>query len=283
MVDRVYERNTSESAPAAPADPQVGYPTAGNPAQGVPATVPGPYWFHMITESLRRVVVEAGITPDHEDLDQLLSAIQGTGQFAEYSTGRTYSTGDIVRGSDGQFYEFYDRDGDGTVQGVDPTNSANRPHIWMEWDGVKPGATIEWRSETLPEGYVENDGAEVSRADYRRVYAVHGTTYGAGDGSTTFLLPDDRGEFKRGLDRGRGVDSGRSISSQQSDAIKAIRAAEGNSDSQGTYLLKQQGALDQRVYPISRDVRGAATSNVHGTGGSETRPRNNAVIYLTKI
>ena len=61
----------------APADPSVGYPTSGNPAQGVPATVPGDYWYHMITEALRNVILDAGLTPDHEDLGQLLAAIRG--------------------------------------------------------------------------------------------------------------------------------------------------------------------------------------------------------------
>ena len=75
MVDRVYQRNTSDSAPQPPTDPSTGYPTGGNPAQGVPATIPGPYWYHMITESLRRVVVEAGLTPDHEDLGLVVSAL----------------------------------------------------------------------------------------------------------------------------------------------------------------------------------------------------------------
>ena len=94
MVDRVYERNTSESAPAAPADPQVGYPTAGNPSQGVPATVPGPYWFHMITESLRKVITDAGLEPDHTDLGQLLEALQaqGLGGYADAPEAQALSS-----------------------------------------------------------------------------------------------------------------------------------------------------------------------------------------------
>ncbi|MDR5891123.1 phage tail protein, partial [Halomonas salina] len=141
-------------------------------------------------------------------------------QFANYDAERIYTTGEVVRGNDGVFYEFYDRDQVGTVQGVAPTNAGNRPHIWMMWDGTRPGATIEWRAETLPEGYVENDGAELSRADYRRVFAALGTLFGAGDGSTTFLLPDDRGEFKRGWDHGRGIDAGRQAGSQQLDSLQ---------------------------------------------------------------
>lgn len=75
MVDRVYERNASDSAPQPPSDPSTGYPTAGDSSQSVPATVPGPYWFHMITESLRRLVVEAGIAPDHTNHDQVVDAL----------------------------------------------------------------------------------------------------------------------------------------------------------------------------------------------------------------
>lgn len=76
MVDRVYQRNTSDSAPQPPTDPSIGYPTGGNPAEGVPATIPGPYWYHMITESLRRVVVAAGLEPDHLNLDRLKDSVR---------------------------------------------------------------------------------------------------------------------------------------------------------------------------------------------------------------
>jgi hypothetical protein len=75
MVDRVYQRNTSDSAPQPPTDPSIGYPTGGNPAQGVPATIPGPYWYHMITESLRKVITDAGLEPNHTDLNQLAEAL----------------------------------------------------------------------------------------------------------------------------------------------------------------------------------------------------------------
>ncbi|SDK32453.1 hypothetical protein [Billgrantia gudaonensis] len=96
MVDRVYERNASDSAPQPPADPSTGYPTAGNPAEGVPATQPGPYWYHMITESLRRVVVEAGMEPDHENLEQVLEAIN---QLAADRLGLTTHKLTVINGA----------------------------------------------------------------------------------------------------------------------------------------------------------------------------------------
>lgn len=199
-------------------------------------------------------------------------------QFANYDPDRVYTTGEVTRGSDGYFYEFYDRDQNGTVQGVAPTISANRPHIWMHWDGSRPGQTIEWRSETLPEGYIVNDGAEVSRVDYRRIFEVFGTEYGAGDGASTFLLPDDRGEFKRGLDQGRGVDVGRAINEWQ--IASGVRDTVG-AQNDGQAIVTTVDADLKTPSPWS-------TSKHNGTFGAtgaiaRVRPRNNAVIWLTKI
>lgn len=76
-MDRVYESGAAAGAPSAPAAPSNGYPTAGNPGSGIEATKPGAYWFHMIMEELRAVITAAGIVPNHEDLGQLLEALQG--------------------------------------------------------------------------------------------------------------------------------------------------------------------------------------------------------------
>lgn len=75
MEPRNYESGASESAPIAPAEPSTGYPTGGNPGTGAPATKPGPFWFYKIGESLRRIIVAAGLTPDDDDLDLLDQAI----------------------------------------------------------------------------------------------------------------------------------------------------------------------------------------------------------------
>ncbi|NQY71802.1 MAG: tail fiber protein [Halomonas sp.] len=238
-----------------------------------------------------------------------LSIVQGliddsrsTDQFSLYNDERTYYTGEIVRGADGRFYEFYDRDQVGAVQGVDPTDGASRPHIWMEWHGVRPGTVIEWRSGTLPEGYVENDGAAISRSDYRRIFDVYGTDHGEGDGTTTFNLPDDRGEFKRGWDHGRGVDPSRSIYSNQDHAVEyhlhalptgtgqtlggAWGVHDGNwqETNTGGSSINSSPAADAYAGTYDRPVAKPTNTNWKtGNWSNETRPRNNAVVYLTKI
>jgi phage-related tail fiber protein len=67
-----------------------------------------------------------------------------------------------------------------------------------------------------PTGWLKANGALVSRTAYATLFAAIGTTFGAGDGSTTFALPDLRGEFLRGLDDGRGVDPGRLLGTFES-------------------------------------------------------------------
>lgn len=82
----------------------------------------------------------------------------------------------------------------------------------------RPGEGALWFTTTPPDGALLCNGAAVSRTTYAALFAVIGTTWGAGDGATTFNLPDLRGYFPRGYDAGRGVDSGRVFASTQADA-----------------------------------------------------------------
>lgn len=89
--------------------------------------------------------------------------------------------------------------------------------------GAVPAGSIIYRaSATAPDGYLKANGAAVSRTTYSALFTAIGTTWGAGDGSTTFNLPDLRGEFPRGWDDARGLDSGRGFGTVQGDAIRNI-------------------------------------------------------------
>jgi microcystin-dependent protein len=75
---------------------------------------------------------------------------------------------------------------------------------------VPVGDVIALSTDEVPAGYLLADGAAVSRATYARLFAKYnaaGLPYGVGDGSTTFNLPDLRGEFLRGADNGRNIDT----------------------------------------------------------------------------
>ena len=66
---------------------------------------------------------------------------------------------------------------------------------------MKIGTIIQWPSNTLPDGTILfAHGQAVSRTTYADLFSVIGTTYGAGDGSTTFNVPDYKGRVGVGLD-----------------------------------------------------------------------------------
>lgn len=85
----------------------------------------------------------------------------------------------------------------------------------------QPGDVFYTAASAAPAFSLKANGAAVSRTAYAALFAAIGTVYGAGDGFTTFNLPDLRGEFIRGFDDGRGVDGGRTMGSAQSGAIQS--------------------------------------------------------------
>lgn len=70
------------------------------------------------------------------------------------------------------------------------------------------GTIIAYSANSVPVGYLKCEGQEISRADYKNLFDIIGTTYGVGDGSTTFNVPDLRGEFLRGAGNNSRTDQG---------------------------------------------------------------------------
>lgn len=139
---------------------------------------------------------------------------------------------------------------------------------------VTAGQVGWFAMNTAPTGWLKANGAAVSRSSYAALFAAIGTTFGAGDGSTTFNLPDLRGEFIRGWDDGRGVDSGRAFGSAQSHQMQSHThiVAAGANDSGASVQYANFGTN----YPQTTSAAGG-TSN-----GSENRPRNIALLACIK-
>ena len=141
-------------------------------------------------------------------------------------------------------------------------------------ESVPVGTVIYHSANTPPTNFIKANGDAVSRTTYSDLFTVIGTTYGAGDGSTTFNVPDLRGEFMRGWDDSRGIDNGRSFGSAQADELKAHthNYTDGTNGTNPTGT----GAGTNNSFPV---VNGRATSE---TGGTETRPRNIALLACIK-
>ncbi len=192
---------------------------------------------------------------------------------------------------------------------------------WQAVQGVPSGSVFTHASTTLPSGYLECNGASISRTTYAALFSAIGTTWGSVSG-THFNLPDLRGEFVRGFDNSRGVDSGRSFASSQGSQYQqhnhSASATSSVSDPGHRHKGQSQtasgsvadglsvwvndraignygsgsgsggGPVGTRDF-LTSETTGVSVStsvtvnNAGGTGNSsETRPRNISMIYIIK-
>ena len=161
---------------------------------------------------------------------------------------------------------------------------------WSQLGGAPTGAVFAMAHSTVPSGYLECNGAAVSRSSYANLFAVLGTTYGNGNHSSTFNLPDLRGEFIRGWDNGRGVDSGRDFGSTQSDQNKQHNHGVNdpghghtinytNSDHQDGESNESGDGGTAGTHNVNSNTTGISINN---DGGSEVRVRNIAMMYVIR-
>jgi len=85
---------------------------------------------------------------------------------------------------------------------------------------VPPGAVQAFAMNSTPSGWLECNGLEVSRFDYSALFSAIGTTYGSGNGSTTFTLPDLRGYFLRGSGRNSDGTEAGTFGAKTADALR---------------------------------------------------------------
>ena len=153
---------------------------------------------------------------------------------------------------------------------------------------VPAGTVAYFGASSAPSGWLSCDGSAVSRTTYAALFSIIGTTYGTGNGSTTFNLPDLRGEFIRGLDGGRGVDTGRTLGSSQSDQNKAHTHT--ITDPGHTHSTSAKTNAGGSTYgsgtagSLTAAANGSSTTGItiNSDGGTEARPRNVALLPCIK-
>lgn len=152
---------------------------------------------------------------------------------------------------------------------------------------VPVGTVLTHASDTSPAGFLECNGAAVSRTAFPVLFAAIGTRYGAGDGSTTFNIPDLRGVFVRGWDHGAGSDPdaaarvapkpggavGDNVGSYQADELKSHAHTYLGG---GVMINPGNGPAAGSGYPTG-------AFPVSNTGGNENRPKNVSLMYIIKI
>lgn len=125
-----------------------------------------------------------------------------------------------------------------------------------------PAGTLQATARSsAPTGFLLCDGAAVSRSTYSALFSAIGTTYGTGNGSTTFNVPDLRGRVPVGVDGSAGRLSA-------SDAL-------GNSAGEEVHVL-----TDDEASPFTILALGGLTTNSVGTGGIAHVPAATSAVSL---
>lgn len=186
------------------------------------------------------------------------------------------------------------------------------------YTGNPAGTVITFAGGIAPDGYFECDGRSLNASTYPELFNAIGYRYGGSNG--VFNIPDTRGEFIRGWDHGRGIDAGRQLGTVQSHQIQS-HSHTGNTDTAGNHRhgasigaagnhrhgitrtagdsgwgYSLQGDDDSRDATTYTDYAGNHSHSVsigyagnhshsfttNSTGGSETRPRNIAMMFCIK-
>jgi microcystin-dependent protein len=179
---------------------------------------------------------------------------------------------------------------EGTAGLVLTSNGSGSDPSYQASTSVPAGTIIHVAMNTAPSGYLKANGATVSRTTYANLFAAIGTTFGNGDGSTTFGLPDLRGEWIRGWADDRAVDTSRVFGSAQAEMIgphnqgitDPAHAHEtvGGANAAGSGTV---GAAGQSANSYTFISTSSATGiTINNNFGTENRVRNIALLACIK-
>lgn len=240
-------------------------------------------------------------------LDSGLSSFQyGLIQTNPSSIPVAVQTGTTTAGSNHEIYIDYSSP---TLNlGVDSTNFGSQWPISAALSSPS-GMIINYAGATAPTGYLECNGSAISRTIYATLFNAIGTTYGTGDGSTTFNIPDLRGYFVRGWSDGSSIDSGRTLGSTQtasndphthgindpghahgvndpghahgiSPGVASWNSAAGGGG--GGNVQTQSNVTATQGAGTGISIQGAGTGISTQSSGAEARPINIALMYCIK-
>ena len=186
----------------------------------------------------------------------------------------------------------------------------------MSYNVIPTGLVLPFagKKDKVPNGWLLCDGSTKLRSDFPHLFEVIGTSHGAGDGSTTFHLPDYRGRILRGVDDGAGRDDdaatrtsanaggevGDEVGSVQDDQMQKIVGGvnafggpnaifrsspqtDGAITRGGTSAGSSTNGVNVQGYRFDFDSSNSPNARASATTDGETRMRNANVNYIVKV
>lgn len=185
-----------------------GYPTDGNPEQGFEATLPGAAWFYLVSLMRSQIISACSKTEDPKLENQYLECLRSFDwALANSIDGSKIKTATIDNDRIKQGVIAFDRLAAAAIANEQQAIAGTAKNLLMTPylvakaiaalipPAMPTGMIFPWPDDTPPEGAIVADGREMNRTTYAGLFAIYGTKYGAGDGSTTFNVPDLDGRF----------------------------------------------------------------------------------------
>lgn len=128
METRLFEADAGATPPSLDTLTEYGFPTDGDPEQGVPATKPGSAWFYALGEEIRNAILKAGLTPTNEGNDALSQLAEAVPVIAidAYDSNKPYIV-DRVIGHNGKLW--FCKQSNNKQNPVEPGTNAN---VWQQ-------------------------------------------------------------------------------------------------------------------------------------------------------
>lgn len=155
----------------------------------------------------------------------------------------------------------------------------------LESAAITAGVIVPYAGNTAPVGWLLCDGSAVSRTTYSVLFDVIGTTYGSGDGSTTFNVPDLRGRLALGAGTGTASDAtAHSLGQKAGEETHTLSIDEMPSHTHDIAGSTSMGASDLAAYGSSRVGTGFNVALARGGGQAHNNmPPYTAVNYIISI
>lgn len=281
-MDRVYLSGALQTKPDVSALTSKGYPTDGNSGTGVAPTVPGAAWAYMLMEELIGVIEAAGITPEKTSLDQLKKAIPimvPKLMANQALAGEKLKNGTVsIDALKNSVFATLENAKNGTPRLI-VTSDVLLSFVQFL---IPAGVTCFYAGKSVPDGWLACNGAVYPRSKYPRLFAAIGTTYGAGDGSTTFAIPKAHHQVLEATSTISEV--GQVMEAGLPDIVGVIGADASSGGATGAFSLKASGQYSPNVGTLMRNynytLKASASNSLYK--GSELRVASLRVLAIIK-
>ena len=150
-------------------------------------------------------------------------------------------------------------------------------------EGIPTATIVPWSSASVPTGFLECNGQTVSRSTYSALFAIVGTTYGAGDGSSTFLVPNLQDNVAVGKSNNKALASTGGANTVAVTATGNVGGSTANATLSTAQLASHSHSGGMNIVNANpnqaNSAKGAASNNTGNAGSGQGHSHNMSATF----